>query len=101
SRLAHGPTRKQVALDKWIEIPIQNPVRVAHLKLGAVILDEPVWMQDIRADLAAEIDVGLGGLEHVRSLATLAQLKFIKARAQKFHGHFLVAVLRAFVLALD
>src|SRR5215470_12504150 len=49
--------RQQIRPDKRPQVPIQHAVDIAHLHLGAVILDQPVRMQHIRTYLRAEIDI--------------------------------------------
>jgi hypothetical protein len=65
-----------------------------------MVLYQPVRVQDVGANLAAEVNVGLGSLKLIRNLPPPAQFQFVKARAEHLHRHFSIAVLRAFVLAL-
>src|SRR6266850_6769967 len=81
--------------DERIQVAVQNALRVAALEPGAMVLDEGVRLQDVGADLAAEIDVLLRPLLHRALLVTLAALHVVQARPEDFHGHVAVPVLRS------
>src|SRR5207344_1500713 len=50
-----GPAA-ELGLDQLLEIAIQDPIDVADLDVGPVVLHEPVRRQDVGADLRAEVD---------------------------------------------
>ena len=54
----------------------------------------------VGANLAAEADFGLGGVELAHGVAALLEFQFVELRAQNLHGDFAVLVLAALVLAL-
>src|SRR5690348_1672652 len=47
----------QVGASEAVEIAIEDPVRIAHLEVGAMVLDHRVGMQDIGPNLRAEVHV--------------------------------------------
>src|SRR5262249_22185686 len=49
----------QIALDEHVDVAVEHAIDVADLFLGAVILHHLVGVQDVAADLAAEVDVFL------------------------------------------
>ncbi len=69
--------------------------------LVRMVFNELVGLHDIGADLAAEADFGLGGVELAQVFAALFEFGFVELRAQNLHGDFAVLVLAALVLALD
>ena len=92
---------QQVRPDESVEIPVKHAVDITHLVIGAVILDHRVRVQDVGADLGAEVDVLRLSLFPRDLLAALALLEFHQLRAQHRHRLGLVGGLRALVLALD
>ena len=54
ARLLH-----QIALDERVDVTVEHAIDVADLLLRAVILDEPIRMQHVAANLVAERDVFL------------------------------------------
>ncbi len=91
---------QQVRLDELVQVPVQHCVHVAHLEIGAVILDQAVGLEDIGADLASPGDVLLGAVEGLGLLLLLPQLQLIEAGFQHLQGHGAVLVLGPLVLAL-
>src|SRR5581483_10217987 len=67
-----GRAREQVLVDKVVEGAVENCLRIAGFVLGSVIFDQLVGVQDVAADLAAE--VGLLGLPALLGELALALL---------------------------
>ena len=86
--------------EKGLEVSVEHLVHVAYFHFGAVVLGHAVGLQDVRADLRAEVDVELGVFELLGFGALLFELVFVEARAQHLHRLLAVLVLRALVLAL-
>src|SRR5215467_9415910 len=93
------PPHAQVGPYKRLQITIDHAVNVANFGLGAMILDQAVWLQHIRPDLRAKVDIQLGFFYFLRRLALLLHLEFVEFGAQHAHGALAVLVLRALVLA--
>ena len=53
---------KQVVVLKDVDLSVENGVDVADFRSGAMILDQPVGLQRIGPDLAAEGDGVLAGI---------------------------------------
>ena len=51
---------QQIRFDEGIQVTVQDGVDIAFLVFGAVVLDEAVRLQDVRADLAAPGNILLG-----------------------------------------
>src|ERR1700722_2828510 len=101
SRTQRSPSpRHQIITNEGIEIAVQYPVHIPHLKFCPMVLDQPVGLQRVGADLAAKADVALGLIHLARFSFALLDLGLVQARAQPFHGKLAVLVLAAFVLAL-
>ena len=66
-------------MDELVEVAVEDALRVPHLDVGAVVLDELVRVQHVAADLAAEAGV-LGGAALLRQLR-LALLLLAARRA--------------------
>ena len=49
----------QIGLDKFVDIAIKHAVDIADFKLGAVVLDHLIGLQNIGANLAAPGDLFL------------------------------------------
>ena len=100
--LAHAwpAVAQQLGADEAVEVAVEHALGVAHLEVRAVVLDHRVRVQDVGADLRAEVDVlrlaPLGG----DLLAALALLALEQLGAQHLHRRVLVGRLRALVLAL-
>src|SRR5262249_58125183 len=47
----------QVALDEWIQVAVHDGLHVAVFDAGAMVLDERVRHEGVRANLAAEADL--------------------------------------------
>src|SRR4051794_6512740 len=91
---------QQLGADEAVEVPVEHALGVAHLVAGAVILDHRVRVQDVGADLRAEVHVlGLAALAG-DLLATAALLLLEQLRPQHAHRRLAVGGLRALVLAL-
>ena len=66
---------------------------ITSLVTRSVVLHQGVRLKDVRADLAAEIDILLGSLFGRTLLVTLSPLEVVQARPQDLHCHVPVAVL--------
>src|SRR3712207_1296990 len=83
-----------------VEIAVEHALGAADLEVGAVVLDHRVRVQDVGADLRAEVDVlRLAALARYLLLA-LALLELDQPRAQHRHRGRAIGRLRALVLAL-
>ena len=58
-----APVLLEVRLDERVEVAVHHPLHVAHLELGAVVVDHGVRLEHVGADLVAPGVVGLGGLD--------------------------------------
>src|SRR6476646_9109135 len=87
------PPRNQKCPDKRFQVAIQHAVHVSNLHFCAMVLDQSVGMQYVRAYLRAEIDVQLGIFQLLADGALFLQLKFVKFGAQHLHGTLTVLVL--------
>src|SRR6202043_2021393 len=92
---------QQVSANKWGEVAVEDFLDVAALEFGAVVLDQLVGLKGVGADLAAEADFGLGGVELAELFAALFDLTFVNLRLEQLHGDFAIFVLAALALALD
>src|ERR671918_1687468 len=96
-----GGLGEQIGLDEAVEIAVEDPLCVALLDVGAVVLDELVRVQDVAADLAAEAgvhdDAALGGELGL----PLLELVLGEAALEDAHRGLAVGQLRTLVLALD
>ena len=87
-------------MDEAVQVTVEDAVRVADLEVGPVVLDHRVRVQDVGADLRAEVDVlRLAALLRDLLLAA-ALLGLDQLRAQHRHRGRAVRGLRALVLAL-
>ena len=84
-----------------IEVAVHDPLDVADLELGPVVVDHGVGLEHVGADLVAPGVVGLGGLELGPLRLLLLQLLLVDGRAQHLHGRRLVLALAALLLAGD
>src|SRR6185312_13214977 len=91
----------QPGVHERVEVAVEHAVDVADFDLGAGVLAHLVGLEDVGADLAAEVDVELGVLHLAGGGAFFLELELVEARAQDLHRHVLVFVLGALVLALD
>src|SRR2546422_2033318 len=90
---------QEIGLDEGVDVAVQDILDITSLEARSVVLHQGVRLQDVRADLAAEVDILLGPLFHCTLLVTLSPLEIVQAGPEGFHGHVAVAVLRALVLA--
>src|SRR5215217_8641317 len=75
-RLPGLGARRQVGVDEAVEVAVEHAARVPDLVVGPVVLDHRVRVQDVGADLRAEVDVlGLAALARDLLLAP-ALLRF-------------------------
>src|SRR6266511_1996255 len=82
ARLAGG---EEVLFDEGVELAIEHGVDIPHLHIGAMILDQAVWMQDVRADLMAPGDVFLGLRILFEFLRPLLLLQLVDALLLALH----------------
>src|SRR5450759_4120942 len=74
---AVGAAPLEVRLDEAVEVAVEHGVDVAGLVAGALVLDQPVRRQRVRADLAAERDVAFVAGETFQLLRTVLALSLI------------------------
>src|SRR2546427_353155 len=103
-RGATGPGRlpasgKKVGADEGVEVAVEDALDISALHGGAVILHEGVGLQDVGANLTAEVDLLLRTLLRLPFLIAPASLQIVQAGPQDLHRHVTIAVLRALVLA--
>ena len=94
-------TEEEVGADEGIQVAVENLVHVAAFNFCAVVLDELIGLHGVGANLAAEADFGLGGIEFMQGFAALFEFELVKLGAEDFHGPFAILVLAALVLALN
>src|SRR5438309_10379939 len=85
-------TLHQVGLDEPVDVAVENPVDVADLLLGAVVLHELIRMQDVAPDLAAERDLLLGAADLIEPRLLFFQLEVVEARLQHLHRRIAIPV---------
>src|SRR5262249_17951703 len=84
--------REEIGLDEGIEIAVEDGVHVRVLVRGARVLHQPVRLEDVIPNLAAEVDCALRSLIcRVLVLAPL-ELHFEELRLQDLHRHRAVLV---------
>ena len=88
----------EVTADEGFEIAVEDLVHVANFDTGTEVLGHAVGLQDVAADLRAELDVELGVFELAADLFLLVELVLVEARAEEFHRLLFVLVLGALVL---
>src|SRR5712691_2237648 len=95
------PRPQEIRLDEGVEVAIHDGLDVANLQTGAMVLDELVRVERVRADLAAERDLLLvpGQLGQLIALLFLGDL--VEARLEDTQRGVPVAELRTLVLTLD
>src|SRR3990172_8082864 len=98
SRLRVGPLEEN-RLDETVQVPVQDRGDVPRLLARPMIFDQLVRGQDVGPDLAAPGDGRLFPLELGHLLVLLALHVVVEPGPQDLHGHGLILVLRALVLA--
>src|SRR3954447_19089261 len=91
---------QQLGPDELVEVAVEHGVDVADLVAGAQVLDDLVRVQDVVADLRAEVDVLRLALLARDLLLALALQLLGQLRAPHPHRRLAVLRLRALVLAL-
>src|SRR5437870_12483679 len=81
---------KQISSHERIEVAVEHPVHVSHLKLGAMVLHQLVGLKRVGADLAAEADPRLSLVELPSLFPALGELVLVQTRAKDLHGHLAV-----------
>src|SRR5580658_5245136 len=89
----------QVAADERLEITIEYAVDVADLDARTEVLRHSIRLQNVAANLRAEVDLQLRVFELLARRALLLEFVFIEPRAKHLHGFLFVLMLRALVLA--
>ena len=89
----------EVAADEGLEVAVEDFVDVADFDAGAEVFGHAVGLQDVAADLRAELDVELGVFELAADGLFLFELVLVEAGAQHLHRLLFVLVLGALVLA--
>ena len=92
---------RQRRLHELVEVAVEHAAGVRCLHAGAQVLHHLIRLQDVRADLVAPADIGLGGLRGGGGLLALLQFHFIETRAQHVPRGGAVLVLRLLGLADD
>ena len=90
--------RLQAGFHELVEIAVEHGRGVAHLDVGAQILDARL-VEHVGADLVAPAHVGLGILEHLRRRIALVHLELVELGLEHLHRGGAVLVLAALVLA--
>src|SRR5690606_14411592 len=91
----------QRSLHERIDLTVEDVLRAGAFDTGPKVLDQLIWLEDVRPDLVPPADGGLARrLGHRRRFALL-QLQFVKPGAEHFPRLGAVLVLGAVVLALD
>lgn len=91
---------EEVVVDEGVNGTVQNRVHIAGLRIGAMVLDQSVWLEGIRPDLGTEGDGPFGHVLCLTFVRSFLQLQFVKSGLQNLEGRFLVFVLGFFVLTL-
>src|SRR5438270_1596908 len=91
--------RQQIGANERLQITIEHAIHIADFGFRAVILDHPVGLENIGANLRSEFYVELGIFNLLGGCSLLLHLEFVELGAQHAHGAFTVLVLRALVLA--
>ena len=86
--------RREVRLDKGIDVPVHDSLHVGNLQLCAVIVDHRVRLKDVAANLAAEAHVALRRIQLRFLLRLLVRFELIEPVLQLLHRRRLVLVLR-------
>src|SRR5206468_1969081 len=76
---ASRATLQEVGPDERIDPAVEDRVHVTDLVLGPVVLHEAIRLQDVRSDLAAEVDVLLLPFLHLALLVALPELELVEA----------------------
>ena len=53
----------EIAADEWLEVAVEDLVDIADFDAGAEVFRHAVGLQDVAANLRAELDVELGVFE--------------------------------------
>ena len=91
---------QEVGADKRVDVTIEYLLHVAPFDLGAVVLNQLIGLHHVGANLAAEADFGLRGVELAHRRPALLEFLLVELRFQNLHGDLAILVLAALVLAL-
>src|ERR1017187_6125021 len=69
----------KICLDEAVEIAVEHPVHVSDFEVRAVVLDEPVGSENVRADLRPEPDLHLRARAHGVLRDALFESTLVKA----------------------
>ena len=87
---------------RWLDgVTVEHRVDVGDLETRAVVVDLPIGVQHVRADLAAPLDALLLPLQLGHLGVSLLSLEHPQAALEHLHGLVVVLVLRALGLAGD
>src|SRR5580698_6022157 len=89
----------EIAADKGLELTVENFVYIAYLYASAKVFRHTVRLQDVAANLGAELNVELGVFKFAGSGFFLVEFVLVELGAHHLHRALLVLVLRALVLA--
>src|SRR5437867_11915743 len=98
-RLAQAPP--QPRLDEGIDLAVEHGLGAAHLEPRAHVLDQRVRLQDVVADLGAELGRQHLAADLLEVLGRLLLLALEQPRLEHLHSHLPILHLRALVLASD
>src|SRR5689334_13520849 len=76
----------EVRGDEGSEVAVEDGLHIARLVAGALVLDELIRSQRVRADLTPERDVALLARHLLDRLAPLLALTRREARGEDLHG---------------
>jgi len=91
----------EVGVYEIVQVPVQDRVHVARLRIGAVVLGHAVGMQNVGADLAPETYVHALPPQPLDLLLPLPARALEEPGLEDAHGRLAVGYLRAFVLAVN
>ncbi len=89
----------ELRLDERLDVSVQHRVDVSHLEASAVVLDQPIRLQDVGADLRAELDVLAFAPQVFQPLLALPAHPLGQPGLQDAHSHSPVLNLGPLVLA--
>ena len=92
---------QQIGLDETVKVAVEHSISIADFMTCTVILDHPVGMEDIGADLASPGNLLLLASQSFGFALLLFRLQFVDTGFELLHCHCPVLVLGTFILAAD
>src|SRR5436305_6046104 len=77
SSLLFSAARQQISSNERLQIAIDNAIHVTHFRFRTMVLDHPIGLQNVGANLRSKFDVELGVLDFLSGCAFLLHLKFV------------------------